>query len=79
MSREYTRRMLELLEEGSFNEDVLIRDLLNFLSEAEVEEFVRHSDFVGFEDLGFDPDAEDSDLEPEADIYGDSALEEEHA
>lgn len=70
MTRGYTKRMLELLEEGSFNKNVLIRDLLNFLSESEVEEFVRHSEFIGFEDLGFDP---------EADIYGDNALEEEFA
>ena len=53
MAREFTTRMLEMLDEGMFNKDDLIHDLLNYLSEDEVKDFVRRNDFVGFEDLGF--------------------------
>ena len=53
MSREFTRRMLELKDEGYFDKDMLIQDLLTYLSEAEVKDFVRRNDFFGFEDLGF--------------------------
>ena len=53
MAREYTKRMMELTEEGIFDKDILIQDLLGFLSEDDVEEFVRRNDFFGFEDLGF--------------------------
>ena len=53
MSREFTKRMMELNEEGMFDKDILIQDLLGFLSEDDVENFVRRNDFFGFEDLGF--------------------------
>ena len=53
MAREFTSRMLELLDDGMFNKDDLIHDLLNYLCEDEVKDFVRRSDFIGFEDLGF--------------------------
>ena len=53
MSREFTKRMMELVEEGMFDKHILIQDLLCFLSEDDVEKFVRRNDFFGFEDLGF--------------------------
>ena len=53
MSREFTRRLLELKDEGMFDKDYLIQDLLGYLSEDEVKDFVRRNDFFGFEDLGF--------------------------
>jgi len=45
--------MLELVEEGMFDKDILILDLLNFLTEDEVKCFVKRNDFFGFEHLGF--------------------------
>lgn len=80
MAREFTSRMLELLNEGTFNKDDLIHDLLNYLSENEVKDFVRRQDFYGFEDLGFRSswfNYDEDKIEPEADIYGDNALEHE--
>ena len=68
MAREFTARMLELNDEGLFNKDILIQDLLSFLSENEVKAFVKASDFIGFEDLGFTSshDVEEEELaEPE--------------
>ena len=53
MAREFTRRMLELKDEGYFDKDILIQDLLGYLTEDEVKDFVRRNDFFGFEDLGF--------------------------
>jgi hypothetical protein len=53
MAREFTRRLLELNDEGYFDKDHLIQDLLGYLSEDEVKDFVKRNDFFGFEDLGF--------------------------
>lgn len=61
MTREYTSRMLELLEEGMFDKDALILDLLNYLSESEVKNFVKRNDFYGFRDLGFVSSHEEED------------------
>ena len=82
MARDFSRRMMELNEEGMFNKDYLIQDLLEYLSEDEVRDFVRRMDFIGFEDLGFksswseEDEKDNDDAEPEADVYGDNALEE---
>jgi hypothetical protein len=37
--REYTCRILDHVEEGIFDKDILIRDLLNWMSEHDVKEF----------------------------------------
>ena len=75
MVREFTSRMIDLNDEGYFDKDLLIRDLLNWMPEGDVKQFVRVYDFIGFEDLGF----RSSLSETEDDIYGDNALEEEFA
>ena len=85
MVREFTSRMIDLNDEGYFDKDLLIRDLLSWMSEGDVKQFVRASDFIGFEDLGFissmseEDDLADlhADMLTEDDIYGDNALEEE--
>jgi hypothetical protein len=87
--RDFTRRMLELNDEGMFDKDMLIQDLLTYLSEDEVKDFVRRSDFFGFEDLGFrsscsEPEDEEdyeyyNRLEAERDVYGDNATESDFA
>lgn len=75
MSREFTSRMMEMTEEGSFDKDALIFDLLNFLSEDEVKKFVRYCDFTGFEDLGFySTQSEDEDYDDDMDGDHDSAM-----
>ena len=87
MVREFTSRMIDLNDEGYFDKDQLIRDLLNWMPEGDVKQFVRVYDFIGFEDLGFvssmslEQEEEDYEyynrLESERDAYGDNALEEE--
>ena len=51
MTREFTNRMIELLEEGVFDKDMLIRDMLAWMTESSVKEFVERYEFFGFEDL----------------------------
>lgn len=40
MSREYTMRLMEAVEDGMVDKDQLIRDLVNWMSEGDVKEFV---------------------------------------
>jgi hypothetical protein len=39
MAREYTNKILEMLDEGMFDKDMLIRDLLSWMSENDVKAF----------------------------------------
>jgi len=57
-SRPVTCQVLDNLEQGMFDKDDLIRDLLNWLSEDEVKEFVRANDLL--------PDAGEPDDETES-------------
>lgn len=40
MARKYTVELLDLLDQGVLDKDQLIRDLLMYMSEAEVEDFM---------------------------------------
>jgi hypothetical protein len=81
MVREFTSRMIDLNDEGYFDKDQLIRDLLSWMPEGDVKQFVRAYDFIGFEDLGFVSSMSEEDeladlhaeLLSEDDIYGDNA------
>lgn len=67
MPRENTEKLLEMVQDGMFDESMLIRDLLNFLDDREVGEFMSQ---YGYED----PDFEDE--EPE---YPQDEIDEEEA
>ena len=45
-SRYFTCQVLDLVEYGVLNKDTLIADLLGWMSEHEVEEFVRSNDLI---------------------------------
>ncbi len=45
-SRPYTSALLDAVSEGMFDKDSLIQDLLGYLSEAEVQDFVRKNDLM---------------------------------
>ena len=45
-SRRYTCAVLDAVSEGMFDKDSLIQDLLGYLSEAEVKDFVRQNDLM---------------------------------
>ena len=46
LSRKYTSALLDAVDEGMFDKDSLIQDLLGYLSEAEVQDFVRKNDLM---------------------------------
>lgn len=45
-SRKYTCILLDAVEEGMYDKDLLIQDLLGYLSEEEVKDFVRKNDLM---------------------------------
>jgi hypothetical protein len=45
-SRRYTCELLSLVEDDMIDKDTLIRDLLGYLSESEVADFVRKNDLM---------------------------------
>ncbi len=45
-SRPYTTALLEAVDEGMMDKDALIADLLGYLSESEVQDFVRKNDLM---------------------------------
>lgn len=45
-SRKYTTALLEAVDEGMYDKDLLIQDLLGYLSESEVQDFVRKMDLM---------------------------------
>ena len=38
-TREYTNKIIEMVDEGLIDRDMLIRDLLNYMSESDVADF----------------------------------------
>ena len=57
-TREYTIRLLELVDEGVIDRDSLIQDLLGWMSEDEVRQFALQSEYVveeEEEDEEYDP------------------------
>jgi len=45
-SRRYTCELISLVEDDMIDKDTLIRDLLGYLSESEVQDFVRKNDLM---------------------------------
>lgn len=54
-TREYTNKIIEMVDEGLIDRDILIRDLLNYMSESDVAEFY---------DSYFDQDEDEDDGQP---------------
>jgi hypothetical protein len=45
MSRRYTNKLLEMLEDGMIDKDVVIMACLKYMSEDEVQDMVEHNGF----------------------------------
>lgn len=56
-ARPVTTAMLDALDNGMFDKDALIGDLLGFMSEQDVADFVRRNDYADF--IQLDDDAYD--------------------
>ena len=64
-TREYTNKIIEMVDEGMVDRDMLIRDLLNWMSESDVEDFYDSY-------YGQDEDEDEDDGQPsEADEWHD--------
>lgn len=51
MIRKFTNKLLEMVEYGIINEEILIKDLLNNMTDGEVEDFaIRNGYFLDEED-----------------------------
>ena len=46
VTRKYTSALLDAVDEGMLDKDSLIQDLLGWMSEADVQEFVRRNDLM---------------------------------
>jgi len=44
--RKYTNKIWELIDDGLLDKDVVLTQALNWMSEADVEEFVIANDFI---------------------------------
>lgn len=64
MARNTTKMILEMVAEGTLDKDGLIRDLLMWMSEADVEDFASHSGIL----------EEDTDVDDSMDGDHDSAM-----
>lgn len=49
-ARFYTIQLMALVEDGAVDKDYLIRDLLGYLSEDEVEDFMRMNDYMAIDE-----------------------------
>jgi hypothetical protein len=54
--REYTNKILELVNEGVIDQESLIRNLLDWMSEQEVKDFALFEGYVEDEEDDGDPD-----------------------
>lgn len=61
MARKTTNMILEMVAEGTLEKEQLIRDLLMWMSEADVEDFAAHSGILDDEDDGGFDDSMDGD------------------
>ena len=50
MAREYTNKILNAVEAGEFNLELLIQDCLMWMSEHEVKEMCKHNDYFAYEE-----------------------------
>ena len=58
MTREYTNKLLEMLDEGILDKDVVITACLNYMSEYDVRGMMEANEFIEEEDEDLEPVAE---------------------
>jgi len=46
-----TIQLLQMVDDGMVDKDYLIQDLLGYLSEADVEDFMRRNDYIREEEV----------------------------
>ena len=66
MTREYTTKLLQLVDDGVLSADTVMRACLNYMSEYDVEEMVSDNGFIE-EDEESDDEDDDSDFDGDED------------
>jgi hypothetical protein len=46
MSREYTNKLLEMIDEGLLDKDTVITACVNYMSEDDVKDMMHHNEFI---------------------------------
>ena len=59
--RKYTNKIIEMVDEGMVDRDMLIRDLLNYMSESDVEDF--YDSYYGQDEDEDEDDGQPSDAD----------------
>ena len=65
MSREYTNKLLELVEDGLLDRDTVIMACVKYMSESDVQDMMESNEFILEEDE--DEDDEDSEWDGQPD------------
>jgi hypothetical protein len=50
MTREYTNKLLEMVEEGLLDRDTVIMACVKYMSESDVQDMMEANEFVPYED-----------------------------
>lgn len=61
MSRDYTNKLLEMVEEGLLNKDTVILAFCNYMPEADVKDMMESEGFIEEEEEDFDEEDEEED------------------
>ena len=59
MSREFTTKLLEMVEDGALDKDLIIQAFCDYLSEDDIKEFMISNDFAEDEPKYIDEDYAD--------------------
>ena len=70
MSREYTSRLLELIEDGMLDRDTVIMACVKYMSEADVQDMMEINEFILEEDEDED-DGQPDEMQEWADFNAD--------
>ena len=61
MSREYTSKLQDMIEDGLLDRDTVIMACVKYMSEADVQDMMESNEFILEEDEDEDMDCDDSD------------------
>jgi hypothetical protein len=50
MIRKYTNKILEMIDEGLLSPEIVLKDALNYMSEAQVEDMALSNGYFDFEE-----------------------------
>ena len=60
MSRDYTSKLLDLIEDGMLDRDTVIMACVKYMSEADVQDMMEMNEFVVEQDEDNEPDVDEA-------------------